>query len=337
VQVPFVNGGAELLSHNLRKSLLDHGHQAEIITVPFKWYPAAEILRQMLIWEMIDLNDTNGQHIDLVIALKFPAYVVQHPNKVIWLLHQHRQAYEIWGTEYADMLADDAARVRDLITRADQKYIPEAKKVFTISRTVSDRLKKYNNIDSEPLYQPPPNLELLRPGICGDYIFYPSRLDPMKRHRLLVEAMSFTRSGAKCLIAGVGPEEEVLKKLIKAHKLGDRVQLLGFVSPERLASYYADALAVFFGPYHEDYGYVTLEAFYSQKPVITLTDSGGALEFVKDRVNGLVSLPEPEQIAAAIDSLFENRTRAVELGRRGFATVQDLQLSWNNVVQNLTS
>ena len=73
VQVPFIRGGAEILADMLCNELKNRGHQADIITIPFKWYPSTSILNCMLAGRMLDLSEINGEKIDMVIAMKFPA------------------------------------------------------------------------------------------------------------------------------------------------------------------------------------------------------------------------------------------------------------------------
>lgn len=337
-QVPFTSGGAELHAHNLARALRQNGHQAEIIFLPFKWYPPSEIVRNMLAWQMLDLTESNGAKIDLVIGLKFPAYLVNHPNKVLWILHQHRQAYDLWNSQFADLSRDaDGPRVRDIIVEADNRFIRDARRVFANSHTVADRLKRFNGIDATPLYHPPPNTELFECHGYGDFVFYPSRLDATKRQSLLIEAMSQTKSAVKCIIAGTGPLERDLRRQILALQLGERVALVGRITDKQLAEYYANARAVFFGPFDEDYGYVTLEALYSRKCVITLTDSGGPLEFIEHDVNGFVVPPRPDEIAATIDLVFWDKPLAQSMGRRGFEMLQSLGIDWSNVVSTLLS
>ena len=98
-QVPFQVGGAEILARELTASLETAGHSTELVTVPFKWYPNERVMTEPLLWRMLDLTEANGEPIDLVVGTKFPSYVVRHPNKVVWLVHQFRQAYELDGTE----------------------------------------------------------------------------------------------------------------------------------------------------------------------------------------------------------------------------------------------
>ncbi|MBI4640996.1 MAG: glycosyltransferase family 4 protein [Candidatus Tectomicrobia bacterium] len=335
-QVPFTTGGAEMHVRNLEKALIEHGYEAEIIAIPFQSYPPMEIAKNIFIWRLLDITQVYGKKIDLVIAVKFPAYFVRHPNKVLWILHQHRIAYDLWATEYCDLIhLEGGVRVRDIIIHADTMFLPEAKKIYALSKTVTERLKKFNNLSSEPLYAPPPNVERLFCRGYSDYIFSPSRLESIKRQDLLIEAMTYVKTNVKCYIAGTGPFEQSLRKLIAQRKLENKVKLLGFLSEEELIQYYVDALAVFFGPFREDYGYVTLEALYSKKAVITLTDSGGPLEFIKDGINGSVVSPEPEAIAEAIDCLFQDKSLARKMGEQGFQMILDQGISWENVVRKL--
>jgi glycosyltransferase involved in cell wall biosynthesis len=337
VQVPFVRGGAEACVEGLHHAILKNGHEAEIISIPFKWYPPVEIIRQMLIWELLDLTEASGKTIDLVIALKFPAYLVTHPNKVVWLIHQHRQAYDLWGTEYGDLRGEEGSRVREIIHQADSRALREARRVFTISQNVSARLLKYNMISSEPLYPPVRNRERFSCDKYGDYIFCPGRLEALKRQKLLIEAMALVRSGANCLIAGVGGQESELRHLCDRQGVAGKVKIISPATDAQIADFYANALAVFFGPFQEDYGFVTVESLYSRKPVITLTDSGGPLEFIQDGVNGMVVSPNPEAIAKAIDTLFNDRAQARTMGERGYQAADKMRMEWPRVVRNLLS
>ena len=64
----------------------------------------------------------------------------------------------------------------------------------------------------------------------GDYIFYPSRIDKIKRQRLLVEAAQYLKTDAKIVLAGSGSDTELeyIQDLIKKNKLQDRVKPAGF-------------------------------------------------------------------------------------------------------------
>src|SRR5919199_911246 len=112
-QVPFARGGAEIFADTLVEELRVRGHEAELATVPYKWYPGERVLSQAFLWRLLDLDEADGRRIDLVVATKFPSYVVRHPNKVVWLVHQFRQAYELDRTplgQFGESAHDRALR-----------------------------------------------------------------------------------------------------------------------------------------------------------------------------------------------------------------------------------
>lgn len=338
VQVPFIRGGAEILVEMLKQELIKRGHEAEIVTIPFKWYDGEILLNHMLMGRMMDLSEVNGEKIDKVIALKFPAYYIKHDNKVIWLMHQHRQAYDLWETKYGDLHHFKQGQViRDTIINSDNKYIKEAKNIFTIADNTSKRLKKFNGIDSSVLYHPPINHEKLYYDSIGDFVFYPSRIDEIKRQRVLVEAARYTKTNVKMYIAGGGSKKEIeyLEELIAKYNLQDRVKLLGFISEEEKLKYYAECLGVYFGAYDEDYGYITLEAFFAKKPVIVHKDAGGPLEFVENEINGYIIDEDPRLVAEKIDEWMNNKELAEEMGKSGHKAVIEKNIDWDYVIKKL--
>jgi len=337
-QVPFTKGGAELHVEGLRRALSARGYLAEVVALPFKWYPPTEIMRSAMAWRMLDLSAANGRPVDLLIGMKFPAYLAAHPTKVLWILHQHRSAYNLWGTPFDDLSTyPEGVRIREWIKYCDERFIPEARKVFANSRTVAERLKHYNNLESEPLYHPPPLAEQLRLGEQGDYVFYPSRLEAQKRQELVIEAMRFVQTPIKLILAGGSADPKRYESLVKQNKVGERVTLRGFVTDEELVQLYSNSLAVCYLPFDEDYGYVTLEGMLSAKPVVVTNDSGGAAELVEHERDGLVVAPEPKAIAAALDLLYADRVRARRLGESGRDKLLGMKLSWDNVVDKIIS
>jgi glycosyltransferase involved in cell wall biosynthesis len=337
-QVPFTTGGAESHVAGLRGALVEAGYNAEVVALPFKWYPPSEIMQSALAWRLLDLSEANGKSVDLVIGMKFPAYLVAHERKVLWIMHQYRAAYNLWGTPFDDLSTyPDGAQVRQWIQQADTRLIPLARKVFANSKTVADRLRLFNKIESQPLYHPPPLAGSLRCGDQGDYIFYPSRLEPQKRQELLIEAAQHLRTPLKIVLAGGSGDPKRYEALVKKHGVADRVCLRGFVSESEMIDLYADALGVCYLPFDEDYGYVTLEGMLSGKPVVVARDGGGATEFLEHDSDGLIVEPEPKAIAAALDALYSDRTRARAMGQRGREKLLAMNLSWANVVEKLIS
>lgn len=340
IQVPFIFGGAEYHALNLKVALEKKGHNVEIITLPFKNYPPEKIVEHILASRLIDISESCGIKIDLMIGLKFPAYYFKHPNKVTWILHQYREAYDLWNTQYSDLnLSSTGHKVREAIIKADNLYLNESRIIFANSDNVKNRLLKFNGIKSKTLYHPCPDADKYYCDKYDKFIIYPSRINEIKRQNLVIDAMKYIKSDIKLYLIG-NPDNPAylksLKKVVKDEHLDDKVIFTQFVSDKEKRALYSRARAVIFPPYDEDYGYVTLEAFYSSKPVITCIDSGGPLEFVEDKVTGLICKPDPKDIAKAIDNIAENESFAINMGKNAYEKIHDMDISWDNVVKELT-
>lgn len=332
-QVPFVYGGNEVLVDGLKAALEARGHKVAVIALPYKWYPRPQLVSSVVAWRMVDITEANGQPIDLAICTKFPSYAVRHPNKVTWLVHQFRQAYDWYGTPLSDFTGSaEDVRARRLIHDMDRKTLGESRKIYTISRNVADRLRRFNGLEGTPLY-PPVRAELdLTPGPYGDYIFSLNRLDAAKRLNLLLAALPYA-PGVNVVIAGTGPEGDNLKRQATTLGVADRVEFAGFVSDTEASRLYTNARAVYFAPVDEDYGYGAVEALTAARPVITTSDAGGVLEFVEDHVTGLVTPPDPQVIGHALSRLASNAEEAERIGRAGRERVKSI--TWDHVVDAL--
>ena len=335
-QVPFFKGGAEAHVDGLIRELKKRGYEVELINIPYKWYPHDQLLRSIDIWRMLDLNESNGKKIDMVITTKFPSYFAHHPNKVLWLIHQYRQIYDLFETPYSgfDPSSSRDRKRREGLIKMDDRVLRSYKRIYTNSANTAARLKKYNDIESTPLYHPPQLAGRFHSKDFEGYILSAGRLDSLKRVDLLIKSLPYCPAEVKCKIVGTGPESDRLQSLANNLGVAERVEFLGFVSDKDLLDLYARCSAVFFCPLDEDYGYITLEAFLSRKPVITCFDSGGPLEFVRDGVNGIVlDTHEEKQIGKIVGELVKDRERCAEFGLEGYKTVEGIQ--WDHVIQTL--
>lgn len=340
VQVPFVTGGAEFHARNLKNALLEAGHEAEIVTMPFIDSPLHRIEEHIVAARLMDQEWSWGGRADLFIGLKFPAYYMPHPNKVVWALHQHRAAYDLYNTPFSNIKNDPEGRaVRRVIEKADEKYLLEAKRIYANSKNVADRMMRYNNIQSTPLYHPCPDMDKFYTGEYEDYILMPSRINITKRQMLALEALTHSKSKIKLYIVGKAEAESEKQRMltfIKEHHLEKRVKYFDYVSQEEKLRLYANAKAVLFIPVDEDYGYITLEAMAAGKAVITAKDSGGPLEFVRDQYNGFICDNTPESVAEAIDKIAEDMDKAVLYGKNAMQQLKDMNITWEHVVKELT-
>jgi glycosyltransferase involved in cell wall biosynthesis len=329
-QVPFFSGGAETHVHSLVDQLKSRGYEVELINIPYKWYPREQLLKSIQIWRLLDLSESNGKKIDMVISTKFPSYFV------LWLIHQYRQMYDLLHTPYSgfDTKSRVDMRFRNKLVEMDTRALQSYPRIYTNARNTAQRLKKFNSIEAASLYHPP---RMAGRYYCGDYkgyILSVGRLDALKRVDLFLRSLKDCDAKIKGKVVGTGPDSDRLKKMAVDLGLTERIEFLGFVPDEKLLELYADCRMVFFAPMDEDYGYITLEAFLSKKPVVTAFDSGGPLEFVEDGCNGIVLSDFNEKtMAERVESLFFDPEKCRKWGISGFQKVKDIH--WDHVIDVL--
>lgn len=334
--VPFVWGGAEELAVHLQKNLIAAGYRAETLRIPFQWDPAACIPSQMLMVRAFELYN-----VDRVIALKFPAYLIRHPHKTLWLLHQYRQAYDLYEAGYTNLLPQEGGEaIRGIIQKSDAEAFRECRRIFTNSKVTQERLFRYNRFDAPVLLPPLNDPELFAGGESAGYIFAGGRVCNMKRQYLLIQAMNFTPSQVKLVIAGPPdrPEDGLqLRQLVDSLGLADRVKLdLRFLPRLELAKYVNEALACAYLPYDEDsLGYVSMEAAAAGKALITTHDSGGVLGLARHRETGWVSAPNPEALADILTQAAANPELTRRVGLAARELWLSMEVNWQNTIERL--
>ncbi|MBB6182070.1 glycosyltransferase [Pseudorhizobium flavum] len=371
--VPLAIGGAENLWWGLQDHFQNHTvHECDVIAL---LSPEASFWDLISSYEAFSKLDLSAY--DCVISGKYPAWMVNHPNHICYMLHRLRGLYDTYAPPAEDHTVLRLPKLRNLVEWLDDagRYpdpeqipdlfdklrslkdagLPESVFAFpgpfirkivhfldnaalspqrirryaAIAETVRQR-KNYFPPDAmvDVLY-PPPHRSDYREGDFR-YLFTSSRLDRPKRVDLIVEAMKHVSEAIPLLIAGTGPDEARLKALAGNDQ---RIQFLGFVPDEAMSALYADALAVPFVPYDEDYGLVTIEAMRSGKPVLTFADSGGPCEFVHDGETGFVTAPSAKALAERISELARNPQLARQMGERAKGEVAPV--IWDNAASGL--
>ncbi len=308
----------------------------DVVALPFAWQPHELIGRSALAWRLLDLAAVNDMPIDQVICTKFPSYAIQHPRKVVWLVHQHRQAYDWYGTPFSDF-----ARLRPRIARGAicccvWTAQPWARRSgSTRSRAMSARGSSASTASTANRSTRPSRYDgQLRAGPYGDYILSDARLDAAKRLDLLAPGPG-THHNAAALRAH---QHRAAARAAgaagwRAEASASGSSFAATVPDAELIELYAGARAVYYAPFDEDYGFTTVQALAAARPVLTTDDAGGVLEFVEDGANGFVVAPQPEAIAARLDTLAGDGALAARLGSAGPARVAEI--TWERVIDAL--
>ena len=322
-------GGAEVLYSGLLEAFRMAGHDAHEVGVHTDESNFTAILESYARCYALDLREY-----DLVISTKAPTFMLSHPNHVSYLLHTVRVFYDMFEAEYGT--GTDVRHAQRRAIHALDRFGLRPGRVrrhFSIGRTPYRRLVEaspwWSTIGFHTLH-PATTLPGLKPGKSQDYILVPGRLHRWKRVGLIIEAYRRVKRDLPLLITGTGEDEGALR----AAAAGDRrIRFLGAVDEPTLVDLYAGALLVPFVPKQEDYGLITIEAFKSAKPVLTCTDSGETLEFVRDRDNGYVVEPDPRAIAERLTHAIDHPRLAARMGERGLTTVA--HIAWEPIVEAL--
>jgi glycosyltransferase involved in cell wall biosynthesis len=318
-------GGAERFYQGLTRALNSAGIKADLIE-----HESDESSFDCIKETYLKFYDLDVSSYDGVISTKAPSYLVRHHNHVCYLVHTMRVFYDMFEREFRSPAPEELEQ-RKFIIALDRAALGAGriKKIFSIGHEIAERLRVFNGLESEVLH-PALLFDNFNDGTFEDYLFLPGRLHRWKRVDLVVRAMAHVKSPVTLKIAGTGEDEANLRSLAGHNP---RIEFLGRVTDDELAALYANALAVPFVPEREDYGYVTLEAFKSKKPVITCSDSGEPAHFVRNQVNGFVCEPDPREIAERADFLFHRRDNAAAMGLKGYESIA--HISWERIVHEL--
>lgn len=335
--VPHIDGGGRLIVRWTAEAMRELGHDVEEFYLPFPTEARPTLSALVGLRAMPFLGAA-----DRLVAIRWPAHVIRHENKATWFIHHFRQLFDLWDTPYRGVPANaEGVAYREALRRIDNIGLAESRDLFSNSLIVRDRVRQYNGLEAEPLFPPlGGDLSRFRTEEYGDFIFYPSRIAPIKRQFLAVEAMRHTTTPVRLVIAGKPesvPYERALRSYVQEHGLEDRVDLrLGWIDEDDKSELLSRCLALAYLPLDEDsYGYPSLEASHAAKPIVTLTDSGGALEFVRDGREGRVVAPEPRALAEAFDRLYSDRADAERMGAQSSARRAELNIAWPHVIRRL--
>ena len=334
--IPFQSGGIERLAKGLSKAFGEHSdHSAEIVEQPVDERTFFRTAKAYNSFKALNLD-----HFDMIISLKYPAWMVNHRNHICYMTHRLRGVYDCFpGKVDAIRYIKELPRasrlggvyMRKYIHKMDNKALNSNNitDFFCISETVRQRQEYFPaGIDPKVIY-PPTDLEGLR-SEPGKYLFTVSRLDQPKRIDLIIGAFKRVKGDIELRIAGDGSMKDSLKKMAVSDH---RIKFLGLLSDEDLVDQYASSIGVVFVPQQEDFGLITVEAMKSKKPVITCNDSGGPVELVENEKSGFVVEPDVDQVADAMQKLIDNKEYAAKLGEAAVEKVRTI--TWRNTVDQL--
>ncbi|MCB0990806.1 MAG: glycosyltransferase [Acidimicrobiales bacterium] len=113
--VPYTRGGFERLLSGLVNHLNEAtDHQAELVKLPFPETTLHEVIAGYRNFAGLDVSG-----FDLVITAKYPAWMVDHPNQIVYLCHTLRGLYDTYPDSFPTSV-DSTWGIDDLAERLDR-------------------------------------------------------------------------------------------------------------------------------------------------------------------------------------------------------------------------
>jgi glycosyltransferase involved in cell wall biosynthesis len=235
--------------------------------------------------------------------------------------------------------------IRDaLMSRLDIAGIKKASHVICVSNYSKHEVIRYMGIESDRISVVYDGIDhdLFKPSdLQGkeEYILFVGSEQPRKNLKTLLEAFAIIKKDERFkglrLVKVGGPEKESYRKetLASISRLGLEkcVDLVGFVSSQRLAEYYCGAKCLVLPSYFEGFGLVPVEAMACGCPVVT-SDVCSLPEVITDA--GLMNRPDDaEGFAQSVKRILTEDALREELVRKGVERAKFF--SWENAAKQV--
>lgn len=313
--INFVVGGAEKFWMGLYQAFNKYtNHPTELFKIPVDEFSFWSIVDSYEKFYKLDLSN-----FDLIISSKYPAWMCQHPNHIVYMQHTLRGFYDLWSDSLPQSVNTEHDEIKKFLTdlqnpnttieqifdelRILKLLLPIDDPVFDFpGPLIRDIVKALDNRALKNVKK----IYAISEEVANRKSYFPEDSDiEVLYHDTTLEGL-FTASQKYFFTASRLAEEKRLDLLIEAYNASGctvplkiagtgpkekylkslaqgntNIEFLGFLSDEQLKEHYSNALAIPFIPYHEDYGLIALEAMKSGKALITTVDSGGCEELLK--------------------------------------------------------
>jgi len=269
----------------------------------------------------------------------FLAHLAARENDTPMVLSEERYYFPggLWKLPYLLYSSTFAKKVRDAAA-AITAHSTAAKEFLISLGTKSERIEVVPvGIDPDEFKPTKEETLIKRAGISDSRVILTvARFHPNKGLTYLLQAMPriIEKSPDSVLIIiGRGSLEEWIREVIHQLRLENHVVLLTDPIPNEEMNKIYPGCDVFVLPsMKEPFGRVVLEAMACGRPVVA-TSVGGIPDIVEDGKTGyLVNRANPDQLAARISKLLQDRKKTRDLGRAGRKRVLE-RFDWKKIAK----
>lgn len=212
------------------------------------------------------------------------------------------------------------------------RALAAARSVIVTSRTTGKRLNADYDVPPERITVAPPGTDRGAPAKGSSdgtlRLLSVGAVVPRKGYDVLLAALaSIAGLPWRLTIAGdltrSPTTSDKLEADIARHRLADRVDLLGAVSPQRLGTLYSSADVFVLASHFEGYGMAYAEAMTHGLPIIGTT-GGATVDTVPPTAGVLVEPGNVKALTRALRAVLENEEERRRLARGALAAAADL-------------
>jgi len=162
-------------------------------------------------------------------------------------------------------------------------------------------------------------------------LLFPGGVKLQKGGGELIKAVNILKNSIpiKLFIAGNVPKDHKYRKMVRNYRIQKYVEFLGFLDKKKYFTYLNSADCLVLPSEKEAFGIVFLEAMAMGKPIIG-SNEGGAIEVIKNKINGLLCTRTPEDIARSIIFLYKHPKLREEISKNNIKDAK--KYDWNKIV-----
>ncbi len=313
------------LTEELKKS----GHRVDNFLLPYE-RDMLSVIEQTLAYQLVDVKNA-----DLLITVGYPACLIEHPKKSVYLFEMIPSYNEYWDTEYGVLASPQYSKIKLAISQIESNMLSDAHKVVCNSKLLADDLKKKHNLNCSVQYFPliEDDASIINFSVdARPYIVMETNLYPNNRIEHAIELIDTTREHRLVIFVPRSKEVylEALKQLIAQKQLENYVDVVrASISTKSLANavaYLSTDIS------NRRIPGVVQRVMNQNIPIICMEDSGAICEYF-DSYNNLYVLDHSTEKFKAIIKRIKHKGVNVKNTQNDFKYTSNIK----EVVESLVS
>lgn len=294
-------------------------HNVEEFSLPF-CDDLIGMVEQLFAYRLMDI----GRKADVLITVGYPAFVIEHPQKEVFLFSMESQIHELWRSKYGACQDASYIALREQILGIEMRALSEAAHIFCASNTLKQGIQKQFGVNTGTFRYG--TIFEIQNKLASENIFaIETSLLPEERWDLLIQAFSTVKKNAKLKVYVHGDNvllARAFRLYIEEQGCGDSVQI---IERKMLPQDFEEIKAVVNFTYKirriPSYIWTALDAGI---PVVATSDADAIVELDKGTI---IAEPQKEAVAGAMINVIEYSDTRNCAEKRKFKDQMESQLT----------